>query len=362
MSALNGNILNKSTDKPNETCILHYDMDAFFASVEQHVNPSLKGKPIAVGHGVLTTCSYEARAFGVKSAMPATTAKKLCPDLIILPVNIELYHKIGKDIQSLILAFTENCEFVSVDEGYVDITEYIHKHSIETFVSRFKRYIFENTGLTCSVGIGFNRLSAKIASDINKPNGFFIFSDQQHFLDYISEKNISVIPSIGKRTIELLNLFNITKVGQLFKLEKDELISKFGINRGEHLYNLVRSVGSSAISKDRKRQSIGHETTFNITINDTNQLKEELKTLSMRLSKKLKSQNLFIKTISLKIRYSNFSTHTKSKTLSFATNSFDLIYAEVLYIFNSLNDKQNVRLIGVHLSSFAKKSFVQLKL
>ncbi|MFZ2941659.1 MAG: DNA polymerase IV, partial [Leptotrichiaceae bacterium] len=223
-------------------------------------------------------------------------------------------------------------------------------------------YIFENTGLTCSVGIGFNRLSAKIASDINKPNGFFIFSDQQHFLDYISEKNISVIPSIGKRTIELLNLFNITKVGQLFKLEKDELISKFGINRGEHLYNLVRGVGSSAISKDRKRQSIGHETTFNITINDTNQLKEELKTLSMRLSKKLKSQNLFIKTISLKIRYSNFSTHTKSKTLSFATNSFDLIYAEVLYIFNSLNDKQNVRLIGVHLSSFAKKSFVQLKL
>ena len=94
MSALNGNILNKSTDKPNETCILHYDMDAFFASVEQHINPSLKGKPIAVGHGVLTTCSYEARAFGVKSAMPATTAKKLCPDLIILPVNIELYHKI----------------------------------------------------------------------------------------------------------------------------------------------------------------------------------------------------------------------------------------------------------------------------
>ena len=205
MSALNGNILNKSTDKPNETCILHYDMDAFFASVEQHINPSLKGKPIAVGHGVLTTCSYEARAFGVKSAMPATTAKKLCPDLIILPVNIELYHKIGKDIQSLILAFTDNCEFVSVDEGYIDITEYITKHSIETFILRFKRYIFENTGLTCSVGIGFNRLSAKIASDINKPNGFFIFSDQQHFLDYISEKNVSVIPSIGKRTIELLN-------------------------------------------------------------------------------------------------------------------------------------------------------------
>ena len=348
--------------KNTEKYILHYDMDAFFASIEQNLNSNLKGKPIAVGHGVLTTCSYEARAFGVKSAMSAKIAKQLCPQLIILPVNIELYQKIGRDIQSLILNFTDECEFVSIDEGYIDITRYINKYNPELFVSRFKRYINEKTGLTCSVGIGFNKLSAKIASDINKPDGTFIFFNQQHFLDYISQKNVSIIPSIGRRTIELLNLYNIEKVEQLFKIEKDELMSKFGINRGEHLYNIVRGISSSSIVNEKKRQSLGHETTFNITINDVEKLKEEISFLVLRLTKKLDKQNIFIKTISLKIRYSNFATYTKSKTLAFATNSFNTIYNETILLFNDLNDKQNVRLVGVHLSSFTKNSFVQLKL
>ncbi len=342
--------------------ILHFDMDAFFASVEQRNNKELRGKPIAVGHGMLTTCSYEARKFGVRSAMSFVEAKKLCPNLILVPVNMNSYKEVGSKIQNLIKSFTDKCEFTSIDEGYVDITEFIGKISIEQFIARFKNFIFKNINLTCSVGIGFNRISAKIASDLNKPNGYFIFRNNDDFLSFLYDKNISIIPGIGKKSIELLKYFGIITVQDLLKIEKDDLISKFGINRGEHLYNIIRGFDSNSISTDRKRQSIGHETTFNININDIPHLDNELKKLSIKLSKRLQHINLYAKTVTLKIRYSNFSTYTKAKTLDYATNSDKIIANEAIDIFHSLKDKQNVRLIGIHLTNFTSNSIIQMKL
>ena len=343
-----------------EKIYLHYDMDAFFASVEQRDNPRLKGIPIAVGHGVVTTASYEARKFGVKSAMPTVTAKKLCPHLKLIPVRKNYYSAVGKEIQNLIKKFTDKYEFTSIDEGYIDITEFIKNNNIEKFIIRFKEYIFKNTGLTCSVGIGFSKISAKIASDINKPNNYFIFESKEQFVEYIRDKNLSIIPGIGKKTRELLSLFNISVVSELYKIEKKDLTAKFGINRGEYLYNVIRGMQYSEIDTNRKRQSYGHEVTFGQSMNDILELSDELKMQSKKLSKRLKENKEFAKTVTLKIRYSNFMTYTKAKTLKIATDEYKNIFEAAMESFKHLKKKDEVRLIGIHLSSITKSNVIQL--
>ncbi len=356
-----------------EKIYLHYDMDAFFAAVEQRDNKELRGKPIAIGQGVVTTASYEARKYGVKSAMPMIQAKRLCPNLIVVSIRKGIYFKEGAKIQELIRKVVKKCEFTSVDEGYIDITEFIRNENIkldkrdeilkiERFIKKFKKYIYDNSQLTCSVGIGFSKISAKIASDIDKPNGYFIFKNRDHFLDYIYNKDLAIVPGIGKKTREVLELFNITKIFQLYEIEKNELIRRFGASKGEYLYNSIRGLHSSEINIDRKRQSYGHEITFNHEENDISALHMELKKQSKRLSDKLIEKNEFAKTITVKIRYSNFVTHTRSKTLKSATNNINTIYEATLENLEFFEKKDEVRLIGVQLSSILKSNVVQLQL
>ena len=344
---------------------MHYDMDAFFASVEQRENPELRGIPIAVGHGIVTTASYEARKFGVKSAMPVATAKKLCPHLKLVPVRKNYYGKVGREIQQLILKITDKCEFASIDEGYIEITEFVKNRDekyIERFVEGFRKHIYKNIRLTCSVGIGFSKVSAKIASDIDKPNGYFIFKDRDHFLDYIYDKELGIIPGIGKKTREVLKLFNIAKVFQLYEIGKNELVRRFGESKGEYLYNSIRGLHISEINTDRKRQSYGHEITFHQAENDILALHSELKRQSKRLSDRLIEKNEFAKTVTVKIKYSNFVTHTRSKTLKSATNNGDTIYEAALENLEFFEKKDEVRLIGVQLSTILKSDVVQLSL
>lgn len=350
---------------------LHYDMDAFFASIEQRDNSELRGKPIAIGYGIVTTASYEARKYGVKSAMPTIQAKQLCPNLIVVNLRKGVYFEEGRRIQELIKKVLEKCEFTSVDEGYIDITKFIRSENvklnkideilkIEKFIKRFKKYIFDNSRLTCSVGIGFSKISAKIASDIDKPNGYFIFKDRDHFLNYIYDKELGIIPGIGKKTREILKLFSITKVFQLYEIGKNELIRRFGESKGEYLYNSIRGLHISEINTGRKRQSYGHEITFHREENDILTLHAELKRQSKRLSDKLIEKNEFAKTVTIKIRYSNFITHTRSKTLKSATNDVNTIYEATLENLEFLKKKNEVRLIGVQLSSILKSNVVQL--
>lgn len=352
---------------------LHYDMDAFFASIEQRDNSELCGKPIAIGYGVVTTASYEARKYGVKSAMPTVQAKRLCPNLIVVNLRKGVYFEEGRRIQELIKKVLKKCEFTSVDEGYIDITEFIRNKNvklskreeilkIEKFIKRFKKYIFDNSRLTCSVGIGFSKISAKIASDIDKPNGYFIFKDRDHFLDYIYDKELGIIPGIGKKTREVLKLFNIAKVFQLYEIGKNELVRRFGESKGEYLYNSIRGLHISEINTDRKRQSYGHEITFHQAENDILALHSELKRQSKRLSDRLIEKNEFAKTVTVKIRYSNFVTHTRSKTLKSATNNGDTIYEAALENLKFFEKKGEVRLIGIQLSSILKSDVVQLSL
>ena len=331
---------------------LHYDMDAFFASIEQRDNSELCGKPIAIGYGVVTTASYEARKYGIRSAMPTIQAKRLCPNLIVVNLRKGVYFEEGRRIQKLIKKVLKKSEFTSVDEGYIDITEFIRSENvklnkideilkIEKFIKRFKKYIFDNSRLTCSVGIGFSKISAKIASDIDKPNGYFIFKDRDHFL-------------------EILKLFSITTVFQLYEIGKNELIRRFGESKGEYLYNSIRGLHISEINTGRKRQSYGHEITFHREENDILTLHAELKRQSKRLSDKLIEKNEFAKTVTIKIRYSNFITHTRSKTLKSATNDVNTIYEATLENLEFFKKKNEVRLIGVQLSSILKSNVVQL--
>lgn len=341
-------------------CILHYDMDAFYASIEQKENPKLRGKAIAVGRGVITTASYEARKFGVHSAMPSSVAKRLCPELILLPGRIDYYREIGRKIKSLILSLTYKCEFISSDEGYVDISDYIKRYSPEEFIKKFKKSMFKHTGLTCSVGIGYNKLSAKLASDANKPNGFFIISTQEDYYNYVKNKSVSIIPGIGRKSLEPLNNMGIQTVNDIFGLTQNHLIDIFGANKGVRIFGLVRGIDYSEIDYISERQSYGQEETFNWSIDDIETIHDTLRHQADKLAGILLNDNTYIKTVTLKSRYSDFSTITRSKTLSGYTRNSDLIYNTACNLLHDLERKDSFRLIGIHLSNISKKNYVQL--
>lgn len=343
-------------------CILHYDMDAFYASIEQRDNPSLRGKTIAVGKGVITTASYEARKYGIHSAMPSVTAKRLCPGLILVPGRVDYYREIGHKIQTLILSLTHKCEFISCDEGYVDITSYLGKYTPEEFIERFKKSIFRKMNLTCSVGIGYNKLSAKLASDANKPNGYYIIKSEEDFYNYVKDKPIGIIPGIGRKSLEPLNNLGIKTINDIFRLTRKELIDFFGLNKGVRVFELVRGIDHSEIDFISERQSYGQEETFNRNIDDLDDIRDTLLYQAKKLSEKLKSDNTSIRTVTLKARYNDFTTITRSKSLTEHTRAADIIYNTALTLLNDLVRKDSFRLIGIHLSNISKKNknYVQL--
>lgn len=340
---------------------LHYDMDAFFASVEQRDNLEYRNKPIAVGYGVVTTASYEARKYGVKSGMIAMEAKKLCPSLKFVPARKGIYEKVGNKIQKLVLKITNECEFTSIDEGYIEITNLVKKYdNIEEFIKKFKLYIYKNTLLTCSVGIGYSKISAKIASDINKPNGHYIFKNREEFLKYIKNKNLSVIPGIGRKTREILEKYKITKVFQLYKFERAKLKEKFGEVRGNYLYDVIRGVHNSNIENNRETHSYGYEITFGQPMNDENAVLDVIKKQVYKLCERLKKNRQYAKTITVKIRYSNFTTYTKSKTIHISTRDFNEIYLIAKENYMQMYKRDEVRLIGVHVGSITNSRLIQL--
>ncbi|MGL4403726.1 MAG: Y-family DNA polymerase, partial [Fusobacteriaceae bacterium] len=229
--------------------ILHYDMDSFFASVEERENPKLKGKPFVVGGGVICTASYEARKYGVRSAQPVFEAKKLCPGLIVVPVNMDLYEEVSSLIHSLVLKITHRVEFIAKDEGYIDLTGIIknEEEAKKKFGMKFQKRIKEITGLTCSIGIGYNKLTAKIASDINKPAGIYIFNNEDEFSSYIGKKPIRIIPGVGKKFCHDLLSEGITNVEDVRGISYLELNRKYGNSRADMLYYYSRGIDDSAV-------------------------------------------------------------------------------------------------------------------
>lgn len=340
--------------------IMHYDMDSFYASIEIRDNPKYKGLPLVVGGGVVTTASYEARKFGIHSAMSVFEAKKLCPNLLVVPVDKDKYIRVSRQIQNLVLKITERVEFIALDEGYVDITEVVKKFpSLESFADKFKERIKYHTNLTCSVGIGINKLSAKIASNIEKPNGKHIFHSQMEFVEYIRDKDIKIIQGVGKKLRELLNRERIYKVEDLISHSLQELTSKYGKSRGELLYLSCRGIDYSEIEYKRATHSIGNENTYRYPLDAEGNIQKELEDIFEYSYERLLKKELIAKTIILKVKYSDGTLITRSKTLAIPTDAKSILYENLEILLDEIENKP-IRLLGVSFGNLIKKSIRQL--
>jgi nucleotidyltransferase/DNA polymerase involved in DNA repair len=350
--------------------ILHVDMDAFFAAVEQREHPDFIGKPLIVGadpkkgkgRGVVSTCSYEARKFGVHSAMPIMQAYKLCPHGIYVPPNGSLYSQVSKDIFKLFFEFTDLVEPLSIDEAFLDISGCIKLFgSAKSIGEKLKYRIYETQSLTASVGIAPNKFLAKIASDLEKPDGLVIV-DENRIQEFLYPLPLSRLWGAGKKTIEKLNKQHIYTVGDLAKLPMNILQQKFG-KQGNHFYHLSRGLDNRPVVAGHEVKSVSNETTFSDDLYDLNLLRETLLHLSEKVAYRMRQKDLKGKTIQLKLRYEGFETITRNRTVEKSTANTEIIFNVIWELFNSNYDKQRkVRLVGVGLSGFIKKTSEQLSL
>ena len=346
--------------------ILHVDMDAFFASVEQRDDPSLQGKPVVVGgslnsRGVVSAASYEARKFGIHSAMPMAEVYRRCPHAVLLPVNIPKYWAVSQQIQQIFLTYTPMVEPLSLDEAFLDVTGSLSLFGpAEKIAQLIKRRIQLELNLTASVGLACNKFLAKIASDLRKPDGFVVVQPDriQEFLDPLSVERIW---GVGKKTAEQLHTLNIRTVRDLRNLEQGYLTKLLGVT-GSQLYLLARGTDERPVTSDRVVQSIGRETTFANDIADRDLLETVLLKLSVDVGRSARKESLKGKTISLKVRFNDFKTISRSHTLTQASNLDDVIYREVCQLLREVELRQPVRLMGVTLSNLTDKEESQLSL
>lgn len=334
--------------------IIHVDMDAFYASVEQLDFPGLQGKPIAVGgssdRGVVAAASYEARKYGVRSAMSGRLAKKLCPDLIFVKTRFDRYKEISDKIRFVFHEFTDLVEPLSLDEAYLDVTNNFKNNPSATLIAtEIRQRIKKQTGLNASAGISINKFIAKVASDINKPNGQKTIEPNE-VLSFLEELDIRKFYGIGKKTQEKMYQLGIFTGSDLKEKELSFLEEYFG-KSGAHYYSIVRGVHLSKVSPSRTRKSLGAERTFSENISSEIYLLEKLKNIAEEVERRLKKSTVAGKTITLKIKYSDFSVQTRSKTLAFYVASASLILEEAKTLLFQEKLKESVRLVGISLST-----------
>lgn len=334
--------------------IIHIDMDAFYASVEQLDNPELRGKPLAVGgsekRGVVAAASYEARKFGVRSAMSGMAAKRNCPDLIFVPVRFDRYREISHQIRELFLEYTDLVEPLSLDEAYLDVTENKKGNPSATLIAEeIRKKIKEKTGLNASAGISINKFVAKIASDINKPNGQKTISPEE-VLPFLETLDVKKFYGVGKVTKEKMYRLGIYTGKDLKEQSLEFLIENFG-KSGSHYYNVVRGVHNSKVKPSRKQKSLAAEHTFSENISSEIFMMERLEEIAVEVEERLLRRKLAGKTITLKIRYSDFTIQTRSKTIPGFIASKELILEVVKELLYQEKMKDSVRLLGISISN-----------
>ncbi|WP_414042452.1 DNA polymerase IV [Macrococcus sp. EM39E] len=348
-----------------ERRIIHIDMDAFFAQVEQRDNPELKGKPVIVGgksrnRGVVATCSYEARKFGVHSAMPTARAHQLCPDGYYVSPRFEVYREVSNQIMSIFKSYTDIVQPVSLDEAYLDITHLVRKDLGASQIAAFiKRDIMIATNLTCSAGVSYNKFLAKIASGMNKPNGLTVihYGNVQSILDDLP---IGEFPGVGKVTEEKMMRLKLTNGKDLRDKTELELIELFG-KKGSSLYEKARGIGSDIINMDRVRKSIGKESTFSHDVQDETFILQTMRTHADKVAQKLQDLNQVSDTITVKIKTSDFESHTKQTKLLDFTDQADTIYNTAVLLYTDLKGKfDNIRLVGVSVGNLKYKVYENL--
>ena len=292
-------------------------MDSFYASVEQRDFPELKGKPVVVGgrgpRSVVAAASYEARKFGVRSAMPMSTALKKCPQLVIVPHRFDVYRQVSKEIRNIFLEYTDLVEPLSLDEAYLDVTHPKKGPDSASLIAKaIKKEVKEKTGLIASAGVSYNKFLAKIASDMDKPDGFYLIKpeDAEAFLE---ELDVGLFHGVGKKTEEKMHRMNIFKGSDLKALSRPEMMNHFG-KAGGYFYDAVRGIDKRPVVSFRERKSIGAERTFETDIFQIDEVNQKLTEIIDIVWERCEKQNKFGRTVSLKLRYSDFTTITRSKT------------------------------------------------
>ena len=330
-------------------------MDAFFASVEQLDNPALKGKPVAVGgsgeRSVVAAASYEARKFGVRSAMSSVIAKRLCPDLIFVNHNFERYNEVSANVFEIFKKYTDLIEPLSIDEAFLDVTDDKLKIGSATLIAkRIRGEIKKKTGLTASAGISYNKFLAKIASDINKPDGLFIIrpAEAEKFID---DLHVEKFYGIGKVTARKMHNLGIHKGSDLKEWDMAALIRNFG-KAGVFFYDIVRGNDDRPVEPDQERKSVGTELTYEKDLTTRFEIIAELYKLEKELLKRLEHSETTGRTITLKIKFADFKQITRSKTLQNYIRDFDTLHREVSSIRKSLKlEDVRIRLMGVSISN-----------
>jgi DNA polymerase-4 len=343
-------------------------MDAFYASVEQMDNPELKGKPVAVGgsenRGVVAAASYEARKFGIRSALSGVLAKKYCPEIIFVKPRFERYKEISRKVQAIFYDYTDLVEPLSLDEAYLDVTQNKKGNPSATLIAQeIRERIFKEVGLTASAGISTNKFVAKIASDFNKPNGQKTVNPED-VLSFLEELPIRKFYGVGKVTTEKMYQLGIFTGLDLRNKERAFLEKHFG-KSGRFYYNVVRGIHNSEVKSERIAKSVATEHTFDKNLSSEIFMVDKLQTIAEQLEKRLQKQHLAGKTVTLKIKYSDFTQQTRSKTLPyFIANKF-LLYETAKELLYQERMKNSVRLLGIsvtNLNTEVKKTVVvQLK-
>lgn len=348
--------------------IIHIDMDAFYASVEQMDNPDLKGKPVAVGgnetRGVVSAASYEARKFGVRSALSGVLAKKYCPELIFVRPRFDRYKEISKKIRKIFYEYTDLVEPLSLDEAYLDVTQNKKGNPSATLIAQEIRYrIWNEIGLTASAGISVNKFIAKVASDYNKPNGQKTVGPDE-VLSFLEELPIRKFYGVGKVTTEKMYQLGIF-TGLDLKNKSEEFLEKHFGKSGKFYYHVVRGIHNSEVKSDRITKSVAAEHTFNENLSSEIFMEEKLQTIAQQLEKRIKKHDIAGKTVTLKIKYSDFTQQTRSKTLPYFISDKALLFETAKELLYQERMKNSVRLLGISLNNLnteiKKTIVVQLK-
>ena len=344
--------------------IIHVDMDAFYASVEQMDNPELKGKPVAVGgsskRGVVSAASYEARKFGVRSAMSSVLAKLNCPELIFVYPRFDRYKEISQQVRAIFYDYTNMVEPLSLDEAYLDVTENKKGNPSATLIAcDIRERIYKEVGLTASAGISINKFIAKVASDYNKPNGQKTVNPE-NVIEFLELLDIRKFYGIGKVTAEKMYQQGIFTGKDLKSKSLEFLETHFG-KSGKYYFFVVRGIHNSEVKSNRIRKSLAAERTFNENLSSEIFMIEKLNHITKEVTRRLEQSNVAGKTVTLKIKYSDFTLQTRSKTLPYFISDKAIILEQVKLLLYQEKLKNSVRLLGISISNLNTETSIKQK-
>ncbi len=344
--------------------ILHVDLDAFFPSVEVREHPELKGKPVVVGanpkegkgRGVVSSASYEARKFGIRSAMPISRAWKLCPDCVYLRPHFDLYVPASNSIMKILKNYADKFEQGGIDEAYLDISNRVKDFDeAREFAKRLMGEVLEKEKLTCSVGVASNKMIAKIASDYKKPYGLTVVKEED-VKEFLFPLDVRKIPGVGPKTERRLKELNIETIRDLASTDTEMLRRLFGV-WGARLHEFANGIDNSKVIEEYETKSIGRDTTFEKDVDDEEQILRVLDGLAEEVHEDVIANGFKFKTITVRVRYQHFDTHTRSKSLPFLTDDLDILRNNAKRLMEPfLRSKKRVRLIGVRVSNLNASS------